>query len=68
MTSTYGAPDRIDGTTTQDGYSKHGGYSKHIVVREEFVLQIPDGMDMVKAAHNFVCRYCHLFAALHLER
>ena len=44
MTPTYGAPDRIDGTTTQ------GGYSKHIVVREEFVLQIPDGMDMAKAA------------------
>jgi len=44
MTPTYGAPDRIDGTTTQ------GGYSKHIVVREEFVLQIPDNMDMAKAA------------------
>ncbi|MFC4653924.1 NAD(P)-dependent alcohol dehydrogenase [Rheinheimera marina] len=44
MTPTYGAPDRIDGTTTQ------GGYSKHIVVREEFVLQIPDNMDLAKAA------------------
>lgn len=44
MTATYGSADRIDGTTTQ------GGYSKHIVVREEFVLQIPAGMDMAKAA------------------
>ncbi|SIS65845.1 MAG: NAD(P)-dependent alcohol dehydrogenase [Thalassolituus maritimus] len=44
MTPTYGAPDRIDGTITQ------GGYSKHIVVREEFVLSIPDTLDMSKAA------------------
>ncbi|EKE84383.1 NAD(P)-dependent alcohol dehydrogenase [Idiomarina xiamenensis] len=44
MTATYGSPDRIDGNSTQ------GGYSKHIVVREEFVLRIPDGMDMAKAA------------------
>ncbi|MEC7547714.1 MAG: hydroxyacid dehydrogenase [Thalassolituus sp.] len=44
MTPTYGAPDRVDGTITQ------GGYSKHIVVREEFVLRIPDSLDMAKAA------------------
>lgn len=44
MTPTYGAPDRIDGTITQ------GGYSKHIVVREEFVLRIPENMDISKAA------------------
>lgn len=44
MTPTYGAPDRIDGTITQ------GGYSKHIVVREEFVLRIPEGMDLSRAA------------------
>lgn len=41
-TGTYGATDRIDGTTTQ------GGYAKHIVVREEFVLRVPDGMDLAK--------------------
>lgn len=46
MTPTYGAPDRIDGTITQ------GGYSKHIVVREEFVLRIPDTLDMSKAVVN----------------
>lgn len=44
MTPTYGAPDRISGETTQ------GGYSKHIVVREEFVLSVPDALDLSKAA------------------
>ncbi|MFC3680314.1 NAD(P)-dependent alcohol dehydrogenase [Bacterioplanoides pacificum] len=44
MTGTYGSKDRIDGEITQ------GGYSKHIVVREEFVLRIPDGLDMSRAA------------------
>ena len=44
MTPTYGAPDRISGDTTQ------GGYSKHIVVREEFVLSVPDKLDISKAA------------------
>ncbi|MZI93041.1 alcohol dehydrogenase catalytic domain-containing protein [Vibrio sp. CAIM 722] len=44
MTPTYGAPDRETGEITQ------GGYSKHIVVREEFVLRIPDNMDMSRAA------------------
>jgi len=44
MTPTYGAPDRINGQITQ------GGYSKNIVVREEFVLSVPDGLDLAKAA------------------
>ncbi len=44
MTPTYGAPDRSSGEITQ------GGYSKHIVVREEFVLRIPDALDMSRAA------------------
>ena len=44
LTPTYGAPDRISGVTTQ------GGYSKHIVVREEFVLRIPNGLDLSLAA------------------
>lgn len=44
MTPTYGAPDRISGEITQ------GGYSKHIVVREEFVLRVPDALDLSKAA------------------
>jgi len=44
MTPTYGAPDRISGDITQ------GGYSKHIVVREEFVLSVPETLDMSRAA------------------
>ncbi len=44
LTPTYGAPDRIDGTTTQ------GGYSKHIIVREEFVLSVSDKLDLSKTA------------------
>jgi uncharacterized zinc-type alcohol dehydrogenase-like protein len=44
MTATYGSPDRISGETTQ------GGYSKHIVVREEFVLNVSDKLDLAKAA------------------
>lgn len=44
MTPTYGVPDRVTGEITQ------GGYSKHIVVREEFVLKIPDGMDLSRTA------------------
>ncbi|WP_260921890.1 NAD(P)-dependent alcohol dehydrogenase [Novosphingobium sp. 9] len=44
FTGTYSAPSRVDGTATQ------GGYSRHIVVREEFVLSIPEGLDIAKAA------------------
>lgn len=44
FTPTYGAPDRISGEITQ------GGYSKHIVVREEFVLDVPEKLDLSKAA------------------
>lgn len=44
MTPTYGAPDRVDGTITQ------GGYSKHIVVREEFVVKVSEKLDLSKAA------------------
>ena len=44
MTATYGSPDRVSGEVTQ------GGYSKHIVVREEFVLRIPEALDLSRAA------------------
>jgi uncharacterized zinc-type alcohol dehydrogenase-like protein len=43
-TQTYNAKDRIDGTTT------YGGYSKHLVVREEFALRMPDGLELSRAA------------------
>jgi uncharacterized zinc-type alcohol dehydrogenase-like protein len=42
-TGTYGATDR-DGTITQ------GGYSTHIVVTEDFVVRIPEGIDLDVAA------------------
>ncbi|QGN55309.1 NAD(P)-dependent alcohol dehydrogenase [Novosphingobium sp. Gsoil 351] len=44
MTGTYNARDRVDGTTT------YGGYSKSIVVAEPYVLRIPDGLDLARAA------------------
>ncbi|TCL05829.1 NAD(P)-dependent alcohol dehydrogenase [Sodalis ligni] len=43
-TVTYNGHDRISGEITR------GGYSKHIVVREEFVLKLPDGLDPSRAA------------------
>lgn len=42
-TVTYNGQDRIDGTTT------FGGYAKHLVVREEFVLKVPAGLDASRA-------------------
>jgi uncharacterized zinc-type alcohol dehydrogenase-like protein len=44
MTATYSARDRISGEVTQ------GGYSKHLVVRQEFVLRVPDGLELCRAA------------------
>lgn len=44
MTGTYGGVDRIDGTPTQ------GGYADKIVVREEFALKVPEGLDLAHAA------------------
>jgi uncharacterized zinc-type alcohol dehydrogenase-like protein len=43
-TGTYGGKDRIDGTVTM------GGYSDKVLVREEFVVRLPDGMDPAGAA------------------
>jgi uncharacterized zinc-type alcohol dehydrogenase-like protein len=43
-TQTYNDKDRINGERT------YGGYSKHLVVREEFALRIPDGLDLSKVA------------------
>lgn len=41
---TYNGLDRLTGDLT------YGGYSKHLVAREEFVLRIPDGLDLARAA------------------
>src|ERR671921_170253 len=43
MVGTYGAVDR-DGTITQ------GGYSTHVVVTEDFVVRIPEGIGLDAAA------------------
>ncbi len=43
-TLTYNGPKLPDGTNT------YGGYSTNIVVREEFVLRIPDAIEPSKAA------------------
>jgi uncharacterized zinc-type alcohol dehydrogenase-like protein len=42
-TGTYGSEDR-DGTVT------YGGYSDHVVVDEDFVLRIPEGLELDVAA------------------
>jgi uncharacterized zinc-type alcohol dehydrogenase-like protein len=44
MTPTYGGVDRLTKQSTQ------GGYSKHVVVREEFVVTVPNGLDLSRAA------------------
>ncbi len=43
-TGTYAGYDRFTKEPTQ------GGYSKHLVVREEFCLRMPEGLDLSKAA------------------
>ncbi len=43
-TGTYNGKDRITGELTM------GGYSDHVVVREEFVLKAPHGLDLTRAA------------------
>jgi len=44
FTMTYASPDPILGGMT------YGGYSRHIVVREKFVLSVPDALDLARAA------------------
>ncbi len=41
---TYNSPDRHSGEISK------GGYTDHIVVRDHFVLKVPDGMDVAKVA------------------
>lgn len=41
-TDTYNSPDRLTKEITK------GGYSKHIVVREEFVLRVPESLDLAR--------------------
>ena len=41
---TYNSADYHDGTISK------GGYSDHVVVRDHFVLKVPDGMDVARVA------------------
>ena len=43
-TGTYGGLDRVTKQPTL------GGYSKHLIVREEFALRVPDGLDLSRTA------------------
>jgi alcohol dehydrogenase (NADP+) len=43
-TQTYCGLDRVTNEPTQ------GGYSKHIVVREDFVLRVPEGLEVSRVA------------------
>lgn len=43
-TQTYNSPDRHSGEITK------GGYTDHIVVRDHFVLKVPDGLDEARVA------------------
>jgi alcohol dehydrogenase (NADP+) len=56
-TGTYGATDR-DGTITQ------GGYSTHVVVTEDFVVTIPEGLDLDVAA-PLLCAGITTYSPLH---
>lgn len=44
FTQTYNSPDRHSQDITK------GGYAKHIVVRQEFVLSVPQSLDLAKTA------------------
>jgi uncharacterized zinc-type alcohol dehydrogenase-like protein len=44
VTQTYNGRDRLTNEPT------YGGYSKNLVVREEFLLRVPEGLDLARAA------------------
>ncbi|HGM5043437.1 TPA: NAD(P)-dependent alcohol dehydrogenase [Stenotrophomonas maltophilia] len=44
LTETYNGLDRVTGQPTL------GGYARHIVVKEAFVLRVPEGLDLSRAA------------------
>ncbi|MEO5583891.1 MAG: NAD(P)-dependent alcohol dehydrogenase [Flavobacteriales bacterium] len=59
MTGTYNAMDRYgDGTVTK------GGYSTNIVVNEDFVLRIPEGMPLDRTA-PLLCAGITTYSPLH---
>ena len=58
MVGTYAGKDRETGEMTQ------GGYSKHVVVREEFVLSIPQNLDLSRVA-PLLCAGITTYSPLH---
>ncbi|WP_444438818.1 NAD(P)-dependent alcohol dehydrogenase [Pseudomonas sp. A6] len=44
LTETYNSQDRVTGEVL------FGGYSKHLIVREEFVLRVPQGLELSRVA------------------
>ncbi len=46
----HGATLTYSGKDRQTGAITHGGYSKAVVVRQEFVLRVPDGLDLARTA------------------
>ncbi len=58
MVGTYAGKDRISGEITQ------GGYSKHVVVREEFVLFVPQTLDLSRVA-PLLCAGITTYSPLH---
>lgn len=57
-TFTYNSTDRLDGSIT------YGGYSNAIVVRDKFVLSLPDGLDPAGAA-PLLCAGITTWSPLH---
>ncbi|MBC7809424.1 MAG: alcohol dehydrogenase catalytic domain-containing protein, partial [Akkermansiaceae bacterium] len=57
FTATYNGPMKPDGSNT------FGGYSTNIIVKEHFVLRIPDALD-IKAAAPILCAGVTTFSPL----
>ncbi|WKU05398.1 NAD(P)-dependent alcohol dehydrogenase [Micromonospora sp. HUAS LYJ1] len=57
-TSTYGSPDRLDGTITK------GAYSREYVLREKFAYPLPAGLDPAGAA-PLMCAGITMWEPLH---
>ncbi|PYY32586.1 NAD(P)-dependent alcohol dehydrogenase [Curtobacterium sp. MCJR17_055] len=57
-TGTYASVDRADGTITQ------GGYSQAVVVDQDFVLRVPESLDIERVA-PLLCAGITLYSPLH---
>jgi len=62
VTGNVGTYDSVD--TYGDGSQTQGGYSSHIVVKEGFVLSIPEGIELSEAA-PLLCAGITTYSPLH---